>query len=172
MFNYKGKSHYRSKKGHNVEVMLFRYFLWLLWFSWLRLEYATFGMVEAGQINVPEPPEAWRLLNLGLILPTGVQPFKFSWITTNDFFFLLVSGKSWKYTRVFKASALWADAFYKSKCPYVCLFVCLFVCSLLRYRLNVFLPPLPEVRCPKFLQILNPWGKLIERSGLRFEHFC
>ena len=27
---------------------------------------------------------------------------------------------------VFKASALWADDFYKSKCPYVCLFVCLF----------------------------------------------
>ena len=27
---------------------------------------------------------------------------------------------------VFKASALWADAFYKSKCPYVCVFVCLF----------------------------------------------
>ena len=29
---------------------------------------------------------------------------------------------------IFKASALWADAFYKSKCPYVCLFVCVFVC--------------------------------------------
>ena len=28
---------------------------------------------------------------------------------------------------IFKASALWADAFYKSKCPYVCLFVCLSV---------------------------------------------
>ena len=27
----------------------------------------------------------------------------------------------------FKASALWADAFYKSKCPSVCFF-CLFVC--------------------------------------------
>ena len=25
-----------------------------------------------------------------------------------------------------KASALWADAFFKSKCPYVCLFVRLF----------------------------------------------
>ena len=29
---------------------------------------------------------------------------------------------------IFKASALWADAFYKSKCPYVCLFVCVSVC--------------------------------------------
>ena len=28
----------------------------------------------------------------------------------------------------FKASALWADAFYKSKCPSVCLCVCVFVC--------------------------------------------
>ena len=28
---------------------------------------------------------------------------------------------------VFKASALWADAFYKSICPYVCLCVCLSV---------------------------------------------
>ena len=26
---------------------------------------------------------------------------------------------------IFKAWALWADAFYKLKCPYVCLFVCL-----------------------------------------------
>ena len=30
---------------------------------------------------------------------------------------------------VFKASALWADAFYKSKCPYVYLSVCLSVCQ-------------------------------------------
>ena len=29
---------------------------------------------------------------------------------------------------VFKASALLAHAFYKSKCPYVCLCVCVFVC--------------------------------------------
>ena len=76
----------------------------------------------------------------------------------------------------FKASALWADAFYKSKCSPVCLSVCLSVCpsvySLLRYRLNVFWPPLPEVGCPICLEIQNPWGKVMERSGLRFEHFC
>ena len=51
-------------------------------------------------------------------------------------------------------------------------FVRLFVCSLLRYRLNVFLPPLIEVGCLIFLEIQNPWGKVMERSGLRFEHFC
>ena len=28
--------------------------------------------------------------------------------------------------RIFKALSLWADAFYKSKCPSVCLFVCPF----------------------------------------------
>ena len=77
---------------------------------------------------------------------------------------------------IFKALALWADAVYKSKCPSVCLSVRLFVrlsvCSLLRYRLNVFLPPVPKIWCPIFLEIQNPWRKVMERSGLRFEHFC
>ena len=73
---------------------------------------------------------------------------------------------------LFKASALWADAFYKSKCPSVCPCVRLSVCSLLRYRLTVFLPPLPEVGCPICLEIRNPWGKVMERNGLRYEHLC
>ena len=59
-----------------------------------------------------------------------------------------------------------------SVCVSVCLSVCLSVCSLLRYRLNVFLPPLPKVGYPIFLEIRNPWGKVMERSGLRLEHFC
>ena len=46
--------------------------------------------------------------------------------------------------QIFKASALWADAFYKSKCPSVCPSVCPCVCpsvcSLLTYPLTVFLP--------------------------------
>ena len=37
--------------------------------------------------------------------------------------------------------------------------VCLSVCSLLRYRLTVFLPPLPKVGCTIFLEIQNHWGK-------------
>ena len=57
-------------------------------------------------------------------------------------------------------------------CVSVCVSVCLCVCSLLRYRLTVFFPPLPEVKCPIFLKIRNPWGKVMERSGLRYEHFC
>ena len=72
---------------------------------------------------------------------------------------------------LFKASALWADAFYKLKCLSVCGSVCLSVCSLLRYCLNIFLPPLRKVRCPIFLEIQNPWEKVMQRSGLRFEHF-
>ena len=134
--------------------------------------------------------------------------------------------------------ALWADSFYKSKCPSVCPSVCLCVCvitfevsfnglfaptsqnrmsnifrdseslgksngnkwsqiwtflfenclksprkkkffsSLFLVFLGfwsflmVFLPPLPEVGCPIFLEIRNPWGKVMERSGLRYEHFC
>ena len=71
----------------------------------------------------------------------------------------------------FRESALWANAFYKSICPYVCvsvcLSVCLCVCSLLRYCLNVFLPPLPKVGCPIILEIQNPLGKIMEGSGLR-----
>ena len=54
----------------------------------------------------------------------------------------------------------------------VCLSVRLCVFSLLRYRLNVFLPPLPKVEFPIFLEIRNPWGKVMERSCLRFENYC
>ena len=56
-----------------------------------------------------------------------------------------------------------------SVCLCVCPSVCVFVCSLLRCRLTVFLSPLPEVGCPIFLEIQNPWGKVLERSGLTFE---
>ena len=54
----------------------------------------------------------------------------------------------------------------------VCLSVRLCVCSLLRYSLTVSLPPFPEVGCPIFLEIRNPLGKVMERSGLTFGHFC
>ena len=50
--------------------------------------------------------------------------------------------------------------------------VCPSVCSLLRYHLNVIFPPLPQVGCTIFLEIRNPWGKVMEKNGLRLEHFC
>ena len=34
------------------------------------------------------------------------------------------------------------------------------------------MPPLPEDGCPIFLEIRNPLEKVMERSGLTFEHFC
>ena len=73
---------------------------------------------------------------------------------------------------IFKASALWADAFYKSKCPSVCRSIRPSVCVLaFEVPFKRLLPPLPEVGCPIFLEILNPWGKVMERSGLGFEIF-
>ena len=34
-----------------------------------------------------------------------------------------------------------------------------------------FLPPLPKVQYPNFLDFLNQWEKTMERSGLRLENF-
>ena len=50
---------------------------------------------------------------------------------------------------------------------FVCVCVFLSVCSLLRYRLIICLPPLPEVGCPIFFEIRNPCGKEMEGNGLR-----
>ena len=36
-------------------------------------------------------------------------------------------------------------------------------------RLTVFLPKLPKLQCPNFLDFRNPWEKIFRRSGLRFE---
>ena len=60
---------------------------------------------------------------------------------------------------LFKASA---DAFYKLKCPSVCLFT-------FEVPFNGLFA---EVGCQIFLEIQDPWGKVMERSGLAFEHFC
>ena len=38
--------------------------------------------------------------------------------------------------------------------------------------LTVFLPQLVEVQCPNCLDFQNPLGKVMKRSGLRFEHFA
>ena len=61
-----------------------------------------------------------------------------------------------------------ADAYYDLTCPYVCLCVCLRVCHI---PFNGLFPPLPEVQCQTFLDFQNPWGKVMERRGLRFEKF-
>ena len=52
--------------------------------------------------------------------------------------------------------------------PSVCLLMSPF--HVLDYE--AYLPPLPEVRCPNFLEIWNPWETVLERSVLRTEQFC
>ena len=61
---------------------------------------------------------------------------------------------------LFKALALWVDAFYKSKC---CLSVRLSVRLFIRaFTFEVpfkrLFAPIPKVGCPIFLEIRNPWG--------------
>ena len=84
-----------------------------------------------------------------------------------NFTFLQALQREGKWNLVMLCSLLQNRQFKLS----VRLSVRLSVCSLLRRRLNVFLPQLPKVGCPIFLEIWNPWGKVMERSGLRFEHF-
>ena len=64
-----------------------------------------------------------------------------------------------------KCLCLWANAFYKSKCPSVRLSVRVFTFEV------PFLPPLLKVRSPIFLEIRNPWGEVMARSGIRLENF-
>ena len=74
---------------------------------------------------------------------------------------------------IFKESALWADAFYKLKCQSVCLSVCPSVrVFTFEVPFKYIFAPLPEIGCPICLETRNPWGKVMERNGLRFEHFC
>ena len=74
---------------------------------------------------------------------------------------------------LFKASALWADAFYKSKrpsvCPCVCPSVCVFTFEVPFKRLFA---PTSQSRMSNIFRIRIPWGKVVERNGLIFEHFC
>ena len=52
----------------------------------------------------------------------------------------------------------------------MCLSVC--VCAFpFEVPFKRLFAPLPEVGCPKFLAIRNPWGKVLERSGLRIVNF-
>ena len=55
-----------------------------------------------------------------------------------------------------------------SVCLSVCLFVCLFTFDVPFKRLFA---PTSQSRMSNILEIQNPWGKVMERSGLRLEHF-
>ena len=90
------------------------------------------------------PPEILLCLLLSLFLPLTKTFWILSFLSSLDLKVL------W---------AVWADAFYKSKCLWVCLFVCLSVRRTFSLRLTVFLPPLPEVQCPKCLDFQKSLGK-------------
>ena len=75
------------------------------------------------------------------------------------------NGKKWSQIWTF-----WFENCRKSPRNFFSSFFSFF--SLLRYRLTVFSAPLPKVGCPIFLEIRNPWGKVMERSGLTFEYLC
>ena len=64
-----------------------------------------------------------------------------------------------------------AGSFIESQCPSVCLSVYLFV-PFHVLDFEAYFAPTSRSRMSKFLEIRNPWGKVLERSGLRIEHFC
>ena len=76
-----------------------------------------------------------------------------------SFLYVIYSADGWSIV-IIKTPVLWADAFYK----WICQSVCLCVCSLLRCRLNVFLPVLPEVGCPIYFWDLESLGKSNEKK--------
>ena len=74
---------------------------------------------------------------------------------------------------LFKASALWADAFYKSKCPPVCPCVCLSVCVFtFEVPFKRLFAPTSRSRMSNIFRDSESLGKVVERSGLSLEHFC
>ena len=124
--------------------------------------------------GVFDPPQAPRLL-LAQVFHNKLLEWKYYTIQ-NSIYSLIFITSYWNLLKYCKDSSVFSR--HRPSGPMlsisdlsVYLSVCLSVCSLLRYRLNVFLPPLPEVGCPVFLEIRNPWGKVMERSGPTFEHF-
>ena len=73
------------------------------------------------------------------------------------------------YNLIFKASALWVDAFYKSKCPSVCPSVRLFTFEV---PFNGLCAPTSRSRMSNIFTDSESLGKKNGRSGLRYEHFC
>ena len=69
---------------------------------------------------------------------------------------------------IFKASALWADAFYKSICPSVCvsvcLSVCLSVCSLREVPFNGLFAPTSRSRMSNIFRDSESLGKSSEKK--------
>ena len=65
---------------------------------------------------------------------------------------------------VFKASAHWAVAFYKSKCPFMCPSICLCVFTF-EVPFKRLFAPISQNRMSKNFRDWRTWGKVMERSG-------
>ena len=71
-----------------------------------------------------------------------------------------ISRNSTYFEDFFKASALWGDAFYKSKCPSVCVFVRVFVCVFtFEVPFKRLFAPTSQSRMSDILRDLESLGK-------------
>ena len=55
---------------------------------------------------------------------------------------------------------------------FVFLSVCLSVRHTFSLYITLFLPPLPKVQCPNFVNFWNPGRKVMESGGVQYENFC
>ena len=86
----------------------------------------------------------------------------------NTIFNILLSSRSIIAVLFFKASTLWADAFYRLKCPSVCPSVGLFTFEVPFKRLFA---PTYQSRMSNNFRDSDSLEKSMKRSGLRFENF-
>ena len=111
-------------------------------------------------------------------IKTFVEILFTSWLLMAFFSIPQYNGTWWKHNRRHPARHCWDFSKHRPFGPMlfisqmsVCVCVRVSV-HFLRYRLNIVLPPLPEVGYPKNLEIWNPCGKVVEIAGLRFKYFC
>ena len=123
-------------------------------------EIAWSSLVKASQTNrkhcILVQLEFWlekNTLNLLLILS----------ISSKHYLILTLAGQEHTFSSNRPTGLIWSSS------RDVRVFVCL-MSLFMWYILRPILPPLPKVGCPKLLKIRNPWGKVLERSGLRIEH--
>ena len=94
-----------------------------------------------------------------------VKPFIFFFFSVNTFKtqWMLSWPQNYLLFIIFKALALWIDAFYKLKCPCVCLWVRVFTFEVPLKRL--FASTSRSRMSKFFLEIQNPWEKLVEKKS-------
>ena len=111
----------------------------------------------------------WSFIGKGLRLQSAQQAFLCNVI----YIPILQNYLHLYYNFIFKASALWADAFYRLKCPPACPCVCSSV------RVFTFEVPFKRLFAPTYrsrmsniFRDLELLGKSNGKSGLRLEHCC